>query len=114
MADFARGRGADFLVVFQPHLGAKRRLTDGERLAWDAWRTAHRGTHDRFVEQYDAMVTRTRAFCEARRIAYLDLNQSPHFRDEADALFLDAVHLNAKGHGLVADLVSDRLRQRLR
>jgi hypothetical protein len=107
MADFGRSRGA----VFQPHLGKKRRLVANEGPAWGAWRKAHQTTHGRFVEQYDALIARARAYSEAERIPFLDLNQSPRLLEHPDALFVDAVHLNAVGHQIVAELINERLRR---
>jgi hypothetical protein len=111
MAAFARAREARFVVVFQPHLGGKRRRAASEVEAWRSWESTYVAAHPTFVADYDALLEGARAFCSSRGIAYLDLSRSPAINDDDQALFLDAVHPNRAGHQRVAELVGARLRE---
>lgn len=109
MAAFARARDAELLVVLQPQLGAKRRHGGGEAAAWQSWLSSYGVAHPNFAEDYEALLDAARTFCLRQGIAYLDASRAPAIAEEARPLFLDAVHLNAEGHRVVAELVRARL-----
>jgi lysophospholipase L1-like esterase len=96
MHTFARGRGAEILFVFQPHLSAA--LDRGGRFA--AWRKKW------YWEAFDAdihtVVTRAVAACHERGWTCLDMSNALPGAE----LFIDPVHPNAAGHARIAELLT--------
>jgi len=110
MNDFARARGAGFLVVFQPELGGKMNRTPEEQTEYDRWCRAYPGYSEQgFSTEYAAFVHRAVAWCVANGIEVLDLQHHPAFRDSRERLFYDVVHLNENGHLLAASLIREKL-----
>ena len=42
-------------------------------------------------------------------IRFLDLTAEPRLMDATETLFVDAVHLNARGHRVIAETIAERL-----
>jgi hypothetical protein len=106
MHAFARARDAVFLAVFQPEIGHPRSEQEGRILSQAPW---YSELH--LTTRCAAMRTAAMKFCRARDIPCLDVQASPDFLAEPGTLFLDVVHLNARGHNLVAKLIEGRLRE---
>jgi lysophospholipase L1-like esterase len=96
MHAFARGRGAEILFVFQPHLSAaldrEGRFADW-RKKW-YWET--------FDADISAVVTRAVATCNERGWTCLDMSNALPGAE----LFVDPVHPNASGHARIAELLA--------
>ncbi len=114
MAAFARGRGARFLVLFQPEIGCR----SGRTAAEDA---ILRGADDGFgwvraglSRRYGAMIASASAACLAAGVRCVDLSADPRFTGPSEPLFADLVHLTAAGNAVVARILLDELGALLR
>jgi hypothetical protein len=105
MHAFARSRGARLLVAFQPDLGSKQRTAVEEEL----WRASQRGMAEGFSEKYRKLIERSLELCKTHGMDCLDLDAAPEIRKHPGVLFVDAVHLNAAGHRVMAEVVARNL-----
>jgi lysophospholipase L1-like esterase len=96
MQAFARGRGAEILLVFQPHLSEA--LDRDGRFA--AWRQKWYGGP--FDAEYSAVIARAVSVCNERGWSCLDMSNALPSAE----LFFDPVHPNAAGHARIAELLS--------
>jgi len=110
MNDFARARGASFLVVFQPELGGKLNRTSAETTEYYRWCEVYGKYRNlEFSTEYGSFIDRAAAWCAAEGIEYLDLHHHPAFRESDRRLYYDVVHLNEEGHRVAARLIHQRL-----
>jgi lysophospholipase L1-like esterase len=109
MHAFATARGAKFLVVFQPELTRKKTITPAEQKALDPWNEHFHYSKNKIPERYATLVSRAKAFCEKRNIAYLDINTESDFVDSKEAAFSDPNHPNANGHKLIGQIIAKRI-----
>ena len=113
MVAFSRGRGANIIVVFQPELGSKRRPSEAEQRSLEVWDRDRRYVADRFSERYARMLESAGESPLLREIAVLDLNRREEIVGSEETLFADPVHLNPRGHEIVAALLAEEA-ERLR
>jgi lysophospholipase L1-like esterase len=109
MTLFARARGADVLVVFQPELGQKvvRSMREESQLEFADRSYAY--LRSGFPERYARLVETARRRCDQLNIRYIDLVSSGVFVESSEELFKDTVHINRRGHQLVAESILDHL-----
>jgi hypothetical protein len=111
MYAFARARGARFLLVLQPEVGGKPLPSPDERNILAQWDTLKGYVRRGFPDRYATMRKAAAEFCERQHVPCLDMSSASEFRAERDTLFLDAVHLNERGHRLAADLIARCVRE---
>jgi lysophospholipase L1-like esterase len=97
MNAWARGRGARFLVVFQPTVQCKRSPTKAEQRI---------GFEPGLASRYRSFIQEARSRCGKLGIEWLDLHDEAAFRDSPETLFLDPVHWTASGHEAVAAVIA--------
>ncbi len=107
---FAKSRRAHFLVVFQPELGNKTFKTKKEItiLTRNEKRTGY--LTRKIPQKYKIMIKEAKKFCKAKRIDFMDICEIPEFNDNEITLFSDPVHMNEKGHQIVARIISDKVK----
>jgi lysophospholipase L1-like esterase len=109
MAVFAKGRGAAFLVVFQPYLARKRSLTPAERVHVQEWHRKFPGVAQGFDPAYRDLIAEARRHCTRQGIAFLDLTDEPRLMETGEEMFVDSVHPSALGHRVIAEILAPKL-----
>jgi lysophospholipase L1-like esterase len=69
----------------------------------------YRGREIDFGEKYAEMIEYAKKALIANNITYININNEPAYSEINDTLFVDTVHLNAKGHLIIAKILSDYL-----
>jgi hypothetical protein len=111
MVLFARARGAFFLWAPQPELSRKRTRTDAEERSLEGWNKAY-GYIDRgFPAAYGQLVDASRQHAQKTDIPWVDTTLDPAIRDRPETLFLDPVHLSARGNEVLAEVLGRSLDQ---
>ncbi len=100
MHAWAVGRGARFLVAFQPVVGQKTRSAEEAAIAFSAERSA----------EYERFLGIAKKRCDAAAIRWIDVGADTRITNATETLFLDAVHLNAAGHARVAEILAPLVR----
>jgi lysophospholipase L1-like esterase len=98
MGTFARGRGAEILFVFQPHLTAT--LDPGGRFA--GWRAQWYAATPRFDDEYAEVIARAVRTGDAHGWTHLDMSSAL----PGPEWFIDPVHPSAAGHARIAELLA--------
>jgi lysophospholipase L1-like esterase len=107
---FARARGAQLLVVGQPHITGKRPLSDEEGHRLKSWNDFLRQMPGGWKnEEYAEFLDHVRAHCAKAGIPFLDLHNDGRLMQRPETLFIDSCHLNGRGHELVAERIGERL-----
>jgi len=96
MHAWARSRGARFVVVFQPQVRSRKTPTEAEEKIPLPAATA---------DAYRDFVERAEAYCRSHGIPCCDVNEEPAYQQSRKTLFLDAVHMSADGHEVVAGIL---------
>ncbi|MCO6431271.1 MAG: hypothetical protein J5J00_10460 [Deltaproteobacteria bacterium] len=109
MYDFAVKRGAFLLVVFQPELSIKKQRTKKEEKHLEKWDDKYGYLTSGFPAKYRQLIDGAKKTLIERDVPFIDLQASPSFRDSAEELYLDVVHLNPKGNDLVAQALHRKL-----
>jgi lysophospholipase L1-like esterase len=109
----AKARGAAFLWVVQPELGAKERRTQLENDTLTAWEVHYRYSPAEFTSRYKELRSRAKAAALRHGVPFLDVNESDEWRSQTAMLFADPVHPNAEGHRVLASILG-RAVERLR
>jgi lysophospholipase L1-like esterase len=107
-----KGRGAAFLWVIQPELGAKASRTRYEDDILAVWERHYRYSPAEFSRRFAELRRRAKTAAAEHGIAFLDVNESEHWRHQTAVLFADPVHPNADGHRVLAEILGpavDRL-----
>lgn len=102
MAAFARSRGAEVIVVFQPEIAHKKELSFRELSHLEYWNRSWGYVDRGFPERYEEMAKMAAAFCANLEIPFLDMVHSQEINGTAETLFYDVVHFNQRGHEIVA------------
>lgn len=105
MHAFATARGSGFLVAVQPELGSKRSPTAPEAAALTDWQETY-GYDPAFSATYREVAARVVANAQKQGIRAIDLAAEPSFREAEGPLFVDPVHLDARGHALLAEVLA--------
>jgi lysophospholipase L1-like esterase len=111
MATFARARGAFFLWCLQPELSAKKHRTHDEQRALAAWNQAY-GYIDRgFPQAFEHLARHSVHSAKQVNVEPIILSHHPTLADSTDSLFIDPVHLSARGNALLAEILVPQIRQ---
>ncbi len=110
MADFARSRGAGFLVVFQPEAGNKKARSEREERYLRRWERSYGYLGKGIPDRYRELIAAAQESFRKNNIPYLDINQAPEFSENPETLFYDVVHPNPAGHAVIAELINNSLK----
>jgi hypothetical protein len=112
MHSFARARGADLLLVFQPELGNKRVRSPGEEETLRSWIEKYGYLNIDITNRYKSLIVEAKNRFIERSIAFIDINEQPEFTDTPDTVFFDVVHPNGLGHELIAHIINRVLEEK--
>jgi lysophospholipase L1-like esterase len=109
MHHFANSRGAEFLLVFQPELGNKKKLSNEEKEALESWNSRFAYHDKKISERYKMLISEAKKIFQEKNIAYIDINSEPEFTEIPQTLFYDVVHPNELGHEIIAKIINHAL-----
>ncbi len=112
MHSFAKARGAEFLLIFQPELGNKKVHSPGEQDILKTWVGKYEYGDRKITERYKALINEGKKFFEAKNISFIDINAEPGFSENPQTLFYDVVHPNELGHDIIAKIINQLLVKR--
>jgi len=102
----AKARGAKFLWVIQPELGAKADRSQYENDILAAWERHYRYSPAEFSGRFVELRRRAKAAAAEHGVAFLDVNESERWRRQHAVLFADPVHPNVDGHRVLAEVLA--------
>lgn len=105
----AKARGAKFLWVVQPELGAKADRSRYENDILAVWEGHYRYSPAELSRRFAELRRRAKSAAAEHGVAFLDVNESELWRSQRAVLFADPVHPNADGHRVLAEIVSAAL-----
>lgn len=109
MNAYANARNASFLIIFQPELGNKKKLSPIEKQLLKKWNKKYKYIKKGIPRKYTKLIHNAKLFCKENNIAYMDINEEPKFSENSKTLFYDIVHPNEQGHKIIAELINDIL-----
>ena len=104
MNAFAKGSGAEFILVIQPEVTTKKIKTKEENIQFEIAKK-----NCDFQKRYKKLIQYTTEKLDEQHIRYIDITNAPEYIAENETIFIDIVHLNAKGHALMADIIDTYL-----
>jgi lysophospholipase L1-like esterase len=102
----ASARGATFLWVIQPELGAKPNRSRHENDILAAWEKHYRYSPVEFTRRYAELRRRAKEHAREHGIPFLDVNDSEAWTSANELLFADPVHPNAAGHRVMGEVLA--------
>ncbi|MGD0020859.1 MAG: hypothetical protein ABSC54_01005 [Smithellaceae bacterium] len=112
MHDFCNSQGIKFLVVFQPEISLKSKMTVEERNYVNFWQ--HVWNVDNYLEEYSPLskrfITRSKAILTKKGVRFIDINDQPEYKNNPNTLFLDFVHLNKAGNTIIAHIINEHIK----
>jgi len=109
MAVFSHASGAKFILVFQPELGQRLNATAEEKQLLSASTIGNIPYGDSFPELYREFLAEAKQRLTRVGVEWIDINESPLYRESTTTLFLDPVHTNHRGNEIVSEIMASKL-----
>jgi lysophospholipase L1-like esterase len=101
----ALARGKTFVWVIQPELGTRPHPTDFEKAILRSWQKTYQYSPELMTQSFMRLRMLARQHAERHQIPFLDINDHEAWKQSKETLFADAVHPNARGHQMIAEIL---------